>query len=268
MTFSLLPSHFSPLTCLMSLPLDTDLWPLIQEDILGVLLADEFIGNRNGVAVEPGDVESTLSAKVQRAIGAGKDGKVGCGFLVLPIEEAADENANVPGGPLKLTIIVQFVENVVLNRGPRGTMTPIRIFVSRAEKILKLYTPVNLTQNLVPVNPVINEFTPARDENLRIGQLKFTASEADDTPLQRLGRPAISVTGSALPYVVAVVQQAANEIYYTLDGSHPWNGNATAILYTDPVTVTEPCLFRARAFARVDNALTNIASDTAARTLA
>src|SRR5215469_3858555 len=98
-----------------------DLWPLIQQDVLGALSAHEFIGTRTGIAVEPGDVADALNRKMQQAVGAGKDGKVGIGFLVMPIERASDDNVNLPGGPLKLTIAIQFVENVTLNRGPRGT---------------------------------------------------------------------------------------------------------------------------------------------------
>lgn len=249
-----------------------DLWPLIQQDILGVLSADSLIGARKGVAIEPGDVEDALDRKVQTAIGAGLDGKVGVGFLVLPIEEAADENASIPGGPLKLTLRIQFVENVTLNRGPRGTGLPCRVWVAWAEKALKLYTPVGLTQNFVPSAPVIHEFTPDKDENLRVGQLEFTAVEADFKPYFKLSRPQIIVAGAAIqspnnpnsyqisgPSTVTVLA-TGDTIFYTTDGSHPYEANAAAKPYTgQPVAITSPCLFRARAFARG-----KIASDTAA----
>jgi hypothetical protein len=248
-----------------------DLWPLIQQDILGCLLADAIIGARVGVAVEPGDIEDALNRKVQMAIGPGLDGRMGIGFLVLPIEEASDENANMPGGPLKLTILVQFVENVSLNRGPRGTMLPCRVWTALAEKLLKLYTPVGLTQSLVPSQPTIYEFTPDRDTNLRVGQLKFTASEADFRPFLRVARPQIVVSGSVVAAITpnsyqltgtatVLVKATADSVWYTVDGSHPREGNAQATLYTGaPVNITQPCLFRARAFTRNQSG-----SDTAA----
>jgi len=226
-----------------------DLWPAIQQDILGVLAADRLIRSRVGVAVEPGDVADALETKVNAALGAGPDGRVGVGFLVLPIERATDENANLPGGPLKLTISVQFVENVTLNRGPRGTGWPVRVWLARAQKVLKLYTPVLLTQPLVPQNPVLHEFTPDRDDNLRVGQLDFTASEADATPYQKLARPQISVFGELPNALVTVSAAGADTVYYTLDGSHPYDRNPQAQPYTGPVTVTQPGFFRARAFA-------------------
>ena len=247
-----------------------DLWPLIQQDVLGALSAHEFIGTRTGIAVEPGDVADALDRKIQQAVGAGKDGRVGIGFLVLPIERASDDNVNIPGGPLKLTITIQFVENVTLNRGPRGTQLPCRIWTAVAEKALKLYTPVGLTQSFVPASPVIREFTPDNDSNLRIGQVEFTAVEADFKPYRKLPRPQISVAGvqaSACPgayqftgpATITVTAPGADAIYYTTDGSHPWEGNAQATLYTAPVVITGECLLRVRAFARGQ-----IGSDTAA----
>jgi len=238
-----------------------DLWPLIQKDILGCLQADELIGMRKGVAIEPGDVEDALDRKVQTAIGAGLDDRVGIGFWVLPIEEASDENPNIPGGPLKLTIRVQFVENVTLNRGPRGTGLPCRVWTALAEKLLKLYTPVGLTQNLVPAVPTISEFTPDRDSNLRVGQVTFYASESDFRPWFKVNRPQITVTGAATASspnswqltgtaVVTVVAPGADTIFYTTDGSHPYERNAAAQPYTVPVQIVGPGLFRARAFAR------------------
>ena len=249
-----------------------DLWPLIQKDILGCLAADDFTGTRKGVAIEPGDVESALDAKVNAVVSLGLDGRAGVGFLVLPIEEASDENANIPGGPLKLGIMIQWVENVILNRGPRGKQLPCRVWVAASEKILKLYTPVGFTQSLVPAAPVIHEFTPDRDANLRVGQLKFYGSEADFRPFQRLQRPQITVAGTVtvMPSgnsyqiisgqpVATVTAPGADQIFYTTDNSHPYAGNATATPYTGPVTIAGPCLFRVRAFAKCKTG-----SDTAA----
>jgi len=102
----------------------TDLWPLLQQDILGCLQADAFLTARPGVLIEPGATAAIVTAKVTAALGVGADGKAGVGFLVLPIESADDENANLPQGPLKLPITIQFVENVVVNHGPRGTGIP------------------------------------------------------------------------------------------------------------------------------------------------
>lgn len=229
-----------------------DLWPVIQRDLYGVLAADAQLGTRPGVLLEPGDLASGFQNRVSSALSLGSDGRLGVGFLVLPIERAADENPGLPGGPLKLTLTVQWVENVTLNRGPRGTGLPLRVWVARAARALKLYTPVLLTQPLLPQNPLVHEFTPDHDDQLRIGQLDFTATEADSVPYNKLARPQLTATG-ALPNIVVTVTpppnlDAAGLMYYTLDGSHPYARNPQAQLYTGPVTVNQPGLFRVRAY--------------------
>jgi hypothetical protein len=243
----------------------TDLWPLLQKDILGVLQADAFIGARPGVLIEPGDTTSVINEEVAKVVGAGSDGKNGVGFLVLPIERAEDEDVSNPFGPLKLTLTVQFVENVPVNQGAVGTGIPIRIYAARAVKILKLYTPVGFTQSLVAQNPVVNEFTDKDNEDLRVGHIEFTAREADGTPLMRLPRPVISMTGIGYPYTVSVVAAGAPSIYYTTDGSHPSALNPQAQLYTGPVQITAPGMFRVRSFG-ADGDFNTIPSDTAAQT--
>jgi len=238
-----------------------DLWPLLQQDILGVIQADHFLGTRLGVVVEPGDLDSVIHQKLTKVVGPGVDGRNGVGFLVLPIEQAEDDNVSLPGGPLKLTLRIQWAENVLLNQSATGTRIPIRIYAAQTEKILKLYTPVGLTQSLVPARPVISEFTEQTQKSLRVGLVEFTAVEADFTPFTRTSRPQISVTGSILPSAinsgnyqltgtasVTVTAAAGATVYYTTDGTHPYQGNATAQIYSEPVPITQPCLFRARAF--------------------
>lgn len=248
-----------------------DLWPAIQADILGAIAADDFLGTRSGVAIEPGDITSKINEKLARIVGAGLDGKNGVGYLVLPIEKAEDENPSVPGGPLKLTITIQWVENVTINNSATGTQMPIRVYAAATEKLLKLYTPVGLTMNLVPAARVIREFTDNTQKNLRVGMVEFTAIEADFKPFVRVNRPQISVTGvqaSATnpnsyqltgPAVVTVYAAAGATVYYTTDGTHPYAGNATARIYSGPVSITAPCLFRCRAFVAQQSG-----SDTAA----
>ena len=244
----------------------TDLWPLIQADILGCLQADAFLAARPGVLVEPGATEAVLAAKTTAALAAGADGKFGAGYLVLPIESAEDEYVNLPQGPLKLPITVQLVENVVVNHGPRGTGVPLRVYAARMAKVLKLYTPVGFTQALTPGNPVIAHFTMGADTNLRGGRVSFYASEADAVPLIKLPRPQITPNdgegnGGAAPQTVSISCAGATAIYYTLDNSHPWSGNATAVLYTGPFTVATGGPVRARGFAA---GVQYLGSDTAA----
>jgi len=213
-----------------------ELWPAIQQDILGVLQADDFLGTRKGLAVEPGDAESVINQKIATAMGPGLDGRNGVGFLVLPIERAEDDNANLPGGPLKLTISLQWVENVLLNQSQAGTGIPIRVYAAWTEKLLKLYTPVGLTQSLIPAHPVISEFTDNTNKNLRVGRVDFTRHGSRLPPLRPrepapdlCGRERLSsapnsyqLIGSNVTLVsIAAPDADAGQIYYTTDNSHP-----------------------------------------------
>jgi hypothetical protein len=249
-----------------------DLWPLLQRDLLGAIQADDFLGSRPGVLVEPGDLDSVIQQKLATAVGRGVDGRIGVGFLVPPIEKAEDDQVSLPGGPLKLTLRVQWAENVVLNQSATGTRTPIRIYAAQTEKILKLYTPVGLAQSLVPARPVISEFTDSAQKHLRVGMVEFTAVEADFHPFSRVPRPQLVVAGAAQagpagsanyqllgPASVTVAAAAGAVVYYTTDGTHPYQGNASAQLYTGPVPITQPGFFRVRAFVAGQTA-----SDTAA----
>ena len=226
-----------------------DLWPLIQQDILCVIAADPDLGTRKGVAVEPGDIQSKIDAKLAQVVGAGLDGKNGVGYLVLPIERAEDTNASLPFGPLKLTISVQWCENVIINNSTTGTGIPIRVWAALTAKVLKLYTPVNLASSLVAANPVIYEFTDDRNKNLRVGMVEFTTLEADDKVVNRLPRPQLTQSGSGYPYTVTVSAPNAMAVYYTTDGSHPYDGNATATLYNGSIAIPAACLLRVRAIA-------------------
>ncbi len=245
---------------------------MLQQDILGVVQADSFLGARQGVLIEPGDTASVVQMKIAKAIGTGADGKNGVGFLVLPIERADDDNACIPGGPLNLTIEIEWVENVLVNNSPVGTGYPIRVYAAATEKLLKLYTPVGLAQNLVPARPVISEFSDQEASTpTRIGRVSFTALEADFKPFFRVNRPQIVATGGVTagpfpnsyqltgPATVAVSAPDADTIFYTTDGSHPYERNPAAQPYTNPVAISAACLFRARAFAAG-----KAASDTAA----
>jgi hypothetical protein len=243
----------------------SDLWPLIQQDVLGCLSSDAFLAGLPGVVIEPGATESVVNAAVTKALGPQANGRSGAGYLVLPVEQATDDNANMPLGPLKMPVTIQFVENVIVNNGPRGTGIPIRVYAARAAKVLKLYWPVFLGKPFKPRNPVITEFTPQRDENLRVGQLNFETEEDDNTQLLKLPRPNIQPNdgqgnGGAPPQTVTITCAGATAIYYTLDNSHPWSGNPTAALYSGPFPVSAAGMVRARGFAA---GVQYIGSDTA-----
>ncbi len=235
----------------------TDLYRLIEQDVLAMLQSDPVLGALPGEVCEPGDVASILTDKVQKAIGKGSDGKVGLGYLVLAIENLLDPDPEVPFGALRIPVVVQFVENVVLNRGPKGRNLPLRSAAAYAQKLLKSYWAQNLCTDLVPEQHAISLFTPDRDETLRVCQLNFYTFEADPNLLQDLATPMLATDhpigdpgSNVYPFQVTIAAPGATAVYWTTDNSHPWSGNAAAQLWNgNAVQVNGPCLLRVRAFA-------------------
>jgi len=236
----------------------TDNFRRLEEDILGYLQSDWLMGARPGLLLEPGDVESIVAQKVTKALGAGADGKVGLGWYVVPIEDMLDDTPEVEFAPLLLPITVDIVENKTLNNGPRGPQMPIRYLAAYAQKILKCYSPQNLTTDFVPEKTALSLFTKQDDENLRFCRVMLHTYESDPVQLQQVNSPvltpsaAVSQTAgqNVYPMTVTVNPMNAAVVWYTTDGSHPWAGNAAAIQWPlgQALNITGPCFLRARGF--------------------
>jgi hypothetical protein len=236
----------------------TDLYRLIEQDILAMLQSDPVLGVLPGEVCEPGDVASILTDRVLKVTGVGSDGKIGMGYLVLAIENLLDPDPEVPFGALRIPVTVQFVENVVLNRGPNGRNLPLRSAAAYAQKLLKTYWAQNLTTDLAPEKNAIVLFTPDRDDTLRVCQLNFFTFEADPNLLQDLATPMLTTDhpidptpgNNVYPFRVTVSASQVGSVYWTTDGSHPWSGNPAAQLWNgNTIQVNGPCLLRVRSFA-------------------
>lgn len=247
----------------------TDLFQTIEQDILAYLQSDAVMGLRSGTLLEPGAVESSVANKVNQAIGAGPDGKVGIGFVVLAIEDLIDDMPEVNFGPLKIPVGVHIVENVLLNNGPRGAKIPIRVLAAYGQKILKPYSATNLITDLVPDNAAISLFTKHDDENIRFCAVNFHTYESDPVPFTQVSSPFLTPSApvsstpgqNVYPMSVTIAAPDADEVWWSIDGSNPWAGlpaNAdanfkgiqTAAVKWDgnPVKIAGPCFFRARGF--------------------
>ena len=65
----------------------------------------------------------------------------------------------------------------------------------------------------------------------------------------QLDAPGITATGTSVPQTIGLSSdQPGAAIYFTLDGSQPAPRGPTAMLYSAPFVVSEPCLLRARAW--------------------
>lgn len=237
----------------------TDIIPLIQADIYAVLRADPIIGLRAGVLMEKGDVASIFAESLVKCGKAGSDNKVGLGFIVYPIEECQWEDPNVAYGPLRLPIVIQFVENVTANRGTHGTGYTLRQLATYAAKVLSSYGPTGLATDLIPEKNVLTLFTAPDDENLRVAQLNFYCYEADPVVLEQVSCPQIVFDGVD---ACTITCADATSIWVTYDGSHPSSiasGADEIAGTTGGVGVSSGQLVRARGYAA-----NKLASKTAA----
>ena len=236
----------------------TDIYKIIEQDIFGYLSSDQILGQRASALIEPGSPLSVVAAKVTKAVGAGKDGKVGIGWCVLPIEDMVDDEPEVNFGPLKLPICVDIVENVILNQGQRGPQIPIRMLAAYAQKILKPYSAQNLTSDLIPDKAAISLFSKHDDENLRFCRITLFTYEQDplgftqvNSPVLTPNNPVSQVPGqNVYPFQVTITPTNAAAVWYTTDGTHPYDLNPAAILWDGQsvINIAAPCFLRARGF--------------------
>lgn len=240
----------------------TDLYQMVEQDVFAFLQSDPKFCNLPGAVIEPGSVEGMIAEKVGKAIGAGSDGKVGLGYIVLPIEELMDDYPEDPFSALKIPIGVQIIENTILNHGPRGRKLPIRALAAYGEKILKVYSAANLTTDFIPEKNAINLFTPDRDKTLRICQINLYTYESDVNIFQQVSSPFLTPSApvsqfagqNVYPFTVTIAAPDSDFVYYTTDGSPPWKGNGAAAKWDgQPVAVTGPCFFRTRGFSNTKN---------------
>jgi hypothetical protein len=226
---------------------------LLAADLEARCNAEAYFADVVVVLVAPGDTETDVRQKLATLLG--KNDKRGVAILVLPVEDADDDLPEVAFGPLRLSIAFQVIEHPLLNKtASGGTGKPGRKVARRLRDLFKHYIPAGLAHCLVPEK---NCITPlVLKDGLRGWEVAFTAQEADEEVLEKAATPVLTQAGNT---VVITCATSGAAVYYTVDESHPWSGNAAAILYSAPVAITvEGVTLRAGAF---KSGL--IASDTA-----
>ena len=218
----------------------------IQLDIAERLRADEYFT----VIKVLGEDKEDITSETEAALGPLNEqgGKTGiCAIVQQPI--GTDEFANVTGGPVELDIVVLILENRVVNKDTTngGTGKMAWDVAKRVLKLLKNYRATGLCRGLNAKTPTIvpsDAFPGAVAYEVR-----FQTSEADSNLDTRVVDVVISPASGAAPQTVTLTCATAGaSIYYTLDGTHPWSGNAAAVLYSAPFNVATPKTLRCCAF--------------------
>lgn len=213
----------------MSDPLELD-----QDDFVARLFADTVLAEaaileqRRGLT--EGDVETALQTLNVRG------GKYGAVIIVLmPTLVPLDPDA--PGPEYRVRASIQIIEQPDLNRATGGTLLTAEQIAGRIRPLFHHYQGGRGTWTFAGMEPL------TQDSDRVSYALDFTrlARDASD----RSATPLITPESGAAPQSVTLEAGAGAAIYYTLDGSYPWSGNAEATLYTGAIAVDDPATLRA-----------------------
>ena len=222
-----------------------DVIDLLPDEIKALLDSDSYFTDITVVVAERGNIAAEIDRR--QAVITAKTGKRGVAVIVLQLEASDPANGH-SYGPLELAPSLQIIENVPLNLGAGGTGKSARTIARRIRDILKLHWPRGLVKNFRCADRFL-EPVDVGDKNLVGYQVNFLCLEDDNESITKLALPQFSPASGATPQTVTITGPVGASIYYTLDGTHPWSGNAAAVLFSVPVAVTSgPKILRARAF--------------------
>lgn len=177
-----------------------------------------------------------------------RGGKVGACIIVLaPTAKLDPSLIGVPGAPLTVGLSFRVLEDPVVNLGATGTLLPATTIVRMLFDLVANFRPYGIGH---PFRPIPNCIIPVDDPLAPVAfEVRFETEEADSVPYRKVTQPAASPSSGASPQTVTLTCATSGaSIYYTLDGSHPYAGNANSVLYSGPVSVTSALSLRACAF--------------------
>jgi len=229
---------------------------LIQNELADRLSADDYFEDINVFAEREGDIESKIERSLK--VITEKDSKIGVAVVVGTA--SADVNTpNLPGPHFDDTVIeIITYENPMFNDGASGTGKAGVDIARRVLNVLHLYRPEGLGQTLFADKEAIRYSGIAEPGVIAYSsKIRFRAAQS---VYSKVGALAISPASGSVPVDVTITCADGDaDIYYTLDKTYPWSGNANAVRYTAQFTIDTAAMLRA-----VAHKSGNVASDAAA----
>lgn len=201
------------------------------------LKSDPYYNDIYLLIVDPGDTETDLLQKLATKLGAG--GKRGVAVLIMPIENADDDEIDTPVEALRLAISFQIWENRQINKAVGGTGKNAWGVARHTATLFKHYSVRGLAKLLVPDKPAIQRVPPPAgyEKKLRGWSVNFTGREDVTTRLAKVALPVFTPGKGAASSVQITCPTAGATIYYTTDGTPPGPNENSATAYSAPIPV-------------------------------
>jgi hypothetical protein len=221
---------------------------LHQTEIAARLRADEYFSDIVVVTERQGNIQGMIDRALSTI--RGKDSKSGAAVIVGLFSADAD-NPNMPGPSYPDSgNLVQVWENPVINTGTAGTGKAAVDIAARIAQVLHHYYAAGIGQTMLVQGDNAIQPIPLRElPSGTIGYYVRVSQALDALVLDKVEIPEISVDGLTVPQTVTLsCGTAGASIYYTLDRSYPWAGDAgnpsTATLYTEPFDIETAAMLR------------------------
>ena len=221
-----------------------------QLDVAARLEASDFLADVPVFIFRPRAAltAAQIQDKINASLGAltAQNGKSGLAVTVLmPLLNT--ERQELPGPYLHLKCTVRVQENVMVNMGANGTQIACEDAAIAVSQILHQWTPGGVA-GIVRAAP-----DAIRPSMAFEGKVTYDVNIESELDLDILAKTALPFIAGAGGNVTITCNDGTASIYYTLDGTAPWPGNAsypaTGILYAAPFAAPAPgTLIRAAAF--------------------
>jgi len=217
----------------------------LQDDAYNRLLADEVLAQVFIQNERKGDILNSIVSALGTLNERG--GKIGAAIVVLS-PTGSIEFTEAVESPLKVRLAFRVLEDPVFNTSADGTRLSALTIVKRIIRLFHLYNPIGMGNPFLPEQPT---FVPVEDPVAPVAyEIRFSTTETCNENLVRVPTPSINPSDIPVPVMEVFIECSDEdaEIYYTVDGTHPWPGNPNSVLYTLPISVTQPLKLRACAF--------------------
>ena len=205
------------------------------------LETDPFFADIPVVVAEAGNIQLEMERK--SAVTTEKSGRHGVAVIVLQIV-ADDPFKNLLFAPMQLNPAFQVVENVELNNDENGTKKSHRKVARRIRDVIKNCVFAGLVQDMKAGSPCIEPVDLSDlGKTIKASQVNFECLEVLGETQTLVAMPQFSRPADGTPQFEIACATADAAIWYTLDDTFPYNGDAdtfpgsTAQRYTGPISI-------------------------------